>query len=147
MKLHHLIAVVKLVPDLFGIGLLLSFSLSTTGVGCFLVSTVSFSFVVPEKFSPTQSGGKREKSGKICFSSPSELQKSILTCSTSSFNAKNQSFIFTLAQWRKNMCKVMQACMFSALKGIVTSFDRRGIQFTEEMRPSYPSSAKTDMQP
>lgn len=75
MKLHHLIAVVKLVPDLFGIGLLLSFSLSTTGVGCFLVSTVSFGFVVPEKFSPTQSGGGKGKGEiwKICWSSASEL--------------------------------------------------------------------------
>lgn len=27
---------------------------------------------------------------------------------------------------------MMQAYMFSTLKGIITSFDRRGIQFTEE---------------
>lgn len=74
MKLHHLIAVVKLVPDLFGIGLLLSFSLSTAGVGCFLVSTVSFGFVVPEKFSPTQSvRGGRGEIWKMCWSSASEL--------------------------------------------------------------------------
>lgn len=43
------------------------------------------------------------------------------------------------------MCKVMQAYIFSALKGIITSFDRRGIQFTEETCSSYPSSAKTDI--
>lgn len=41
------------------------------------------------------------------------------------------------------MCKMMQAYMFSALKGIITSFDRRGIQFTEEKRSAHPSSAKT----
>lgn len=43
------------------------------------------------------------------------------------------------------MRKMMQPCMFSALKGIITSFDRRGIQFTEETHSAHPSSAKTPL--
>lgn len=43
------------------------------------------------------------------------------------------------------MCKMMQPYMFSALKGIITSFDRRGIQFTEETHSAHPSSAKTPL--
>lgn len=41
------------------------------------------------------------------------------------------------------MCKMLQAYMLPALKGLITSFDRRGIQFTEETHSAHPSSAKT----
>lgn len=41
----------------------MSFSLSTTGVGHFILSKVHFGFVVPEKFSPNQRGKKGKKSG------------------------------------------------------------------------------------
>lgn len=41
------------------------------------------------------------------------------------------------------MCKMLQAYTLPALKGLITSFDRRGIQFTEEAHSAHPSSAKT----
>lgn len=60
MKLHHM-AVVKCVPDLFKMGLLLSFSPSTPGIGSFILSKVHFAFVVLEKFSPNQREGEKRK--------------------------------------------------------------------------------------
>lgn len=41
------------------------------------------------------------------------------------------------------MCKTLQAYTFAALKGLITSFDRRGIQLSEETHSAHPSSAKT----
>lgn len=47
------------------------------------------------------------------------------------------------------MCKMLQAYMLPALKGLIASFDRRGTQITEETHSAHPSSAKTllDTQP
>lgn len=39
----------------------MSFSISTTGIGHFILPKVYFGFVVPEEFSPNQRGEKREK--------------------------------------------------------------------------------------